>query len=159
MAKAMFAAGCFWGVEEVFRKVPGVTDVAVGYSGGSASSPTDEDVRTGRSGHAEVVLIEFDPRKVDYDELLEVFWECHDPTQVNRQGSDVGSQYRSAIFTFDVEQESVARESKHGHDASGRYARPIATEILTAGPFWRAAEFHQRYHAKRQAALADQNAH
>ena len=155
MAKAMFAAGCFWGVEEIFRKVPGVTDVAVGYSGGSASSPSDDDVRTGRTGHAEVVLIEFDQRKVDYDELLEVFWECHDPTQVNRQGADVGSQYRSAIFTFDADQDAVARESKHGHDASGRFARPIATEITPAGPFWRAEERHQQYLAKRSGALAE----
>ena len=159
MAKAMFAAGCFWGVEETFRKVPGVTDVAVGYSGGATADPSYEQVCSGDTGHAEVVLIEYDQRKVDYDELLEVFWESHDPTQVNRQGADVGSQYRSAIFTFDADQEAVARESKHGHDASGRYARPIATEILPAGPFWRAAEFHQRYHAKRQAALADETAH
>ena len=155
MAKAMFAAGCFWGVEETFRKVAGVTDVAVGYSGGSAPDPSYQQVCAGGTGHAEVVLIEFDPRKVDYDELLEVFWECHDPTQVNRQGADIGSQYRSAIFTFDSDQDAVARESKHGHDASGRHARPIATEILPAGPFWRAEEFHQRYLAKRQSALAD----
>ncbi len=158
MAKAMFAAGCFWGVEEVFRRVAGVTDVAVGYSGGSVSDPSDEQVRSGRTGHAEVVLIEFDQRKVDYDELLEVFWECHDPTQVNRQGTDVGSQYRSAIFTFDSSQEAVAHESKHGHDASGQYARPIATEIRPAGPFWRAAEHHQRYLAKRQGAFAEPTA-
>lgn len=158
MAKAMFAAGCFWGVEETFRKVPGVTDVAVGYSGGSSSDPSYDQVCSGSTGHAEVVMVEFDQRKVDYDELLEVFWECHDPTQVNRQGADVGSQYRSAIFTFDSDQDAVARESKHGHDASGRYARPIATEILPAGPFWRAEEFHQRYLAKRQAALAEHTA-
>jgi peptide-methionine (S)-S-oxide reductase len=158
MAKAMFAAGCFWGVEEAFRKVAGVTDVAVGYSGGSVSDPSEEQVRSGRTGHAEVVLVEFDQRKVDYDELLEVFWECHDPTQVNRQGADVGSQYRSAIFTFDSSQDAVARESKHGHDASGQYARPIATEILPAGPFWRAAEHHQRYLAKRRAAVVEPTA-
>lgn len=158
MAKAMFAAGCFWGVEETFRKVIGVTDVAVGYSGGSSLDPDYQKVCAGGTGHAEVVLVEFDPRKVDYDELLEVFWECHDPTQVNRQGADIGSQYRSAIFTFDSDQDAVARESKHGHDASGRYARPIATEIQQAGPFWRAEEFHQRYLAKRQAAMADHTA-
>lgn len=158
MAKAMFAAGCFWGVEETFRKVIGVTDVAVGYSGGSSPDPDYQKVCAGGTGHAEVVLVEFDPRKVDYDELLEVFWECHDPTQVNRQGADIGSQYRSAIFTFDSDQDAVARESKHGHDASGRYARPIATEIQQAGPFWRAEEFHQRYLAKRQAAMADHTA-
>lgn len=158
MAKAMFAAGCFWGVEETFRKVAGVTDVAVGYSGGTLPDPNYQMVCTGETGHAEVVLIEFDQRKVDYDELLEVFWECHDPTQVNRQGADIGSQYRSAIFTFDSDQDAVARESRHGQDASGRYARPIATEIVPAGPFWRAEEFHQRYLAKRQAALADHTA-
>src|SRR3546814_620282 len=164
MAKAMFAAGNFWGVEETFRKVPGVVDVAVGYSGGGASSPSYEQVCTGDTGHAEVVLVEFDQRKVDYDELLEVFWECHDPTQVNRQGTDIGSQYRSAIFTFDAEQDAVARESRHGQDASGRYARPVATEITSAGPFWRAEEQHQRYLAKHQGpsageVLADTAAH
>ena len=155
MAKAMFAAGCFWGVEETFRKVPGVIEVAAGYSGGSAHEPSYEQVCSGDTGHAEVVLVEFDQRKVDYDELLEVFWECHDPTQVNRQGADIGSQYRSAIFTFDADQDAVARESRHGQDASGRYARPVATEITPAGPFWRAEEFHQRYLAKRQSAMAD----
>lgn len=155
MAKAMFAAGCFWGVEETFRKVPGVTDVAVGYSGGAVADPSYEQVCSGDTGHAEVVLIEYDQRKVDYDELLEVFWECHDPTQLNRQGADIGSQYRSAIFTFDADQDAVARESRHGQDASGRYARPVATEITPAGPFWRAEEFHQRYLAKRQSAMAE----
>ena len=155
MAKAMFAAGCFWGVEETFRKVTGVTDVAVGYSGGTIADPTYEQVCSGTTGHAEVVLIEYDQRKVDYDELLEVFWDCHDPTQVNRQGPDIGSQYRSAIFTFDADQDAVARESKHAHDASGRYARPIATEITPAGPFWRAEDGHQQYLAKRNGALAE----
>ena len=155
MAKAMFVAGCFWGVEETFRKVTGVTDVAVGYSGGTIADPTYEQVCSGNTGHAEVVLIEYDQRKVDYDELLEVFWDCHDPTQVNRQGPDIGSQYRSAIFTFDADQDAVARESKHAHDASGRYARPIATEITPAGPFWRAEDGHQQYLAKRNGALAE----
>ena len=155
MAKAMFAAGCFWGVEETFRKVTGVTDVAVGYSGGTIADPTYEQVCSGNTGHAEVVLIEYDQRKVDYDELLEVFWDCHDPTQVNRQGPDIGSQYRSAIFTFDADQDAVAREAKHAHDASGRYARPIATEITPAGPFWRAEDGHQQYLAKRNGALAE----
>ena len=155
MAKAMFAAGCFWGVEETFRKVTGVTDVAVGYSGGTIADPTYEQVCSGNTGHAEVVLIEYDQRKVDYDELLEVFWDCHDPTQVNRQGPDIGSQYRSAIFTFDADQDAVARESKHAHDASWRYARPIATEITPAGPFWRAEDGHQQYLAKRNGALAE----
>lgn len=155
MAKAMFAAGCFWGVEETFRKVPGVIEVAVGYSGGGTHEPSYEQVCSGDTGHAEVVLIEYDQRKVDYDELLEVFWECHDPTQVNRQGADVGSQYRTAIFTFDADQDAVARESRHGQDASGRYARPVATEITPAGPFWRAEEYHQRYLAKRQSAMAE----
>lgn len=155
MAKAMFAAGCFWEVEETFRKVPGVTDVAVGYSGGSIPHPTEEQIQAGTSGHAEVAMIEFDQRKVDYDELLEVFWECHDPTQVNRQGQNVGPQYRSMIFTFDADQDAVARESKHGQDASGRYARPVATEIVPAGPFWRAADRHQQYLAKHRATLEE----
>lgn len=155
MAKAMFGAGCFWVVEETFRKVPGVLDVTVGYSGGLLPRPSFEEVSGGETGHVEVVLIEFDHRKIDYDELLEVFWECHDPTQVNRQGTDVGSQYRSVIFPFDAEQDAVARESRHGQDASGRYARPVATEIIPAGPFWRAEDHHQRYLAKRQAAMAD----
>jgi len=155
MPKAMFAAGCFWGVEETFRKVPGVLDVTVGYSGGVTADPDYDDVCSGNTGHAEVVLIEFDHRKVDYDELLEVFWDSHDPTQVNRQGADIGTQYRSAIFTFDADQEAVARESKRAHDASGRFARPIATEITAAGPFWRAEEAHQQYLAKRRGALAE----
>lgn len=159
MAKAMFAAGNFWNVEEAFRKVPGVTEVAVGYSGGVTANPTHDQVHSGRTGHAEVVLVEFDQRKVDYDELLEVFWDCHDPTQVNRQGHDVGRQYRSAIFTFDSDQAAVARESKHGHDASGRFARPIATEITPAGPFWRAEDKHQQYLAKRRETTVEQVAH
>lgn len=153
MAKAMLGAGCFWGVEETFRGVPGVTDVTVGYSGGTKDAPTYEQVCTGNTGHAEVVLIEFDPRKVDYDELLEVFWDCHDPTQVNRQGPDVGTQYRSAIFTFDDDQAEAARVAKQEVDASGRFTRPIATEITPAGPFWPAEDYHQQFLAKRRGGL------
>ena len=150
MAKAMFGAGCFWGVEETFRAVEGVSNVTVGYSGGMVDSPSYEAVCTGRTGHAEVVLVEFDPKKVDFDELLEVFWDCHDPTQVNRQGPDVGTQYRSAVFTFDEDQSDAARRSKSEQDASGRFARPIATEITPAGPFWPAEDYHQQYLAKRR---------
>ena len=150
IAKAMFGAVCFWGVEETFRRVEGVSDVTVGYSGGQTDNPDYDSVCAGTTGHAEVILIEFDPKKVDFEELLEVFWDSHDPTQVNRQGSDIGTQYRSVVFTFDEEQTEAARRSKAEQDASGRFARPIATEITSAGPFWRAEEYHQQYNAKRR---------
>lgn len=143
--KAMFGAGCFWGIEHAFRQVPGVVDVAVGYAGGEADNPTYEMVCSGRTGHAEVVEIDFDPAKVSYDQLLDLFWQIHDPTQVNRQGPDVGTQYRSAIYTYDEGQEQDALESKAGMDASGRFPAPIATEIGPAQTFWRAEEYHQRY--------------
>jgi len=150
--KTMFAAGCFWGVEAAFRAVPGVTQTAVGYSGGHHSNPTYQDVCSGRTGHAEVVLVEFDPAKVAYDDLLKTFWESHDPTQVNRQGPDVGAQYRSAIFYFTPEQEAAARASKQRLEASGRLRRPIATEITPAPEFWRAEDYHQQYFEKRGIA-------
>ncbi|MGE5414507.1 MAG: peptide-methionine (S)-S-oxide reductase MsrA [Syntrophomonadaceae bacterium] len=149
MAKATFGAGCFWGVEETFRKIPGVKATAVGYSGGRLSDPTYEDVCTDRTGHAEVVEVEYDPAAVSYDRLLDVFWENHDPTQRNRQGPDVGTQYRSVIFVHDAAQEKAARDSRDRLTASGRYARPIVTEISPAAPFWRAEEYHQRYLEKR----------
>ena len=152
MEKATFAAGCFWGVEETFRQVPGVVDTAVGFMGGTTESPSYREVCGGRTGHAEVVDLEFDPAKVSYDTLLDVFWSCHDPTTKDRQGPDVGSQYRSAIFFHNPTQEAAARASKQRLDAAGRFRRPIVTEIAPAGPFWRAEEYHQRYLEKRGAA-------
>jgi len=150
--KATFAAGCFWGVEAAFRQVPGVLDAAVGYSGGAFPNPTYEDVCTGRTGHAESVRVEFDPARVSYDQLLDVFWENHDPTTLNRQGPDVGTQYRSAIFVEGPEQEKAAKESKERLEKSGRYRRPIVTEIVPAQPFWRAEDYHQRYLEKHGLA-------
>ena len=135
--KATFAAGCFWGVEAAFRQVPGVLDAAVGYTGGSRSNPTYEDVCTDRTGHAEAVQVEFDPEKVSYDRLLDVFWENHDPTTKNRQGPDVGAQYRSAIFFHDPAQQKAAAASRERQETSGRYRRPIVTEITPAQTFWR----------------------
>jgi peptide-methionine (S)-S-oxide reductase len=148
MKKATFGAGCFWGVEHAFRQVPGVTDVAVGYSGGTVENPSYEQVCTDRTGHAEVVQVEYDPEKVGYDRLLDVFWSIHDPTTPNRQGPDVGSQYRSAIFVHDADQEEAARASKERLQASGRLRRPIVTEITPASTFYRAEEYHQRYFEK-----------
>ena len=150
--KATFAAGCFWGVEAAFRQVPGVLDAAVGYSGGGFPDPTYEDVCTGRTGHAESVEVEFDPARVSYDQLLDVFWENHDPTTKNRQGPDVGTQYRSAIFFHNPAQEKSALESKSRLEASGRYRRPVVTEIAPAQHFWRAEDYHQRYLEKRGLA-------
>ena len=149
MARATFAAGCFWGVEATFRKVEGVKDVAVGYSGGSLDDPSYQEVCSDRTGHAEAIDVEFDPAEVSYEELLEVFWSCHDPTQLNRQGPDLGTQYRSAIFFRDAEQEAAAKASKEKLESSGRYARPIVTEITPAKRFWRAEEYHQRYFERR----------
>ena len=145
MATATFAAGCFWGIERSFRQVNGVTDAEVGYTGGSTKNPTYEDVCTGRTGHAEAVRVEFDPAQISYEELLEVFWRIHDPTQLNRQGPDIGSQYRSAIFFHDEEQERAARASKEKLEQSGAASRPIVTEIVPATEFWRAEDYHQRY--------------
>jgi peptide-methionine (S)-S-oxide reductase len=149
MATATFAAGCFWGPEAAFRKVKGVLDAEVGYTGGHVDDPSYRLVCTGTTGHAEAVRVEFDPDRVSYDELLEVFWSIHDPTQVDRQGPDVGSQYRSAVFVHDDGQEASARASKKALGESGRLDRPVATEIVPAGPFWRAEEYHQRYLERR----------
>jgi len=148
---AMFGAGCFWGVEAKFRRVPGVIDVVSGYSGGHTESPTYREVCTDTTGHAEVVQVTYDPAKVSYDQLLDVFWSVHDPTQVNRQGPDFGKQYRTAIFYLSPEQEAAAKKSKAALDASGKFRHPIATEITSAGPFWPAEEYHQRYLEKRGA--------
>jgi peptide-methionine (S)-S-oxide reductase len=147
--KATFGAGCFWGVETTFREIDGVVDAAVGYEGGTMLNPTYKDVCTDRTGHAEVVEVEYDPAKVSYDQLLDVFWRAHDPTQMNRQGPDVGTQYRSAIFFHTPEQEQTARLSKANLEASERFRRPIATVIEPAQTFYRAEEYHQQYLAKR----------
>lgn len=147
--KATFGAGCFWGVESVFMKLPGVTATAVGYTGGDLPDPSYEQVCTGRSGHAEVVEVEFDSGQVSYDELLEVFWGNHDPTTLNRQGPDMGTQYRSAIFTHGPEQERAARDSLARLQESGRFKRPIVTAIEPATPFYRAEDYHQQYFEKR----------
>jgi len=152
MSKATFAAGCFWGVEAAFRQVPGVRSTAVGYSGGTLEAPTYADVCNGDTGHAEVVEVDFDPARVSYDALLDVFWENHDPTTLNRQGPDVGEQYRSAVFFHDPEQEKTARASKEKLEKSGRFRRPIVTEITPASRFWRAEEYHQQYLEKKGLA-------
>jgi peptide-methionine (S)-S-oxide reductase len=149
---ATFGAGCFWGIEAAFRRVPGVLDAAVGYSGGKTQNPSYQEVCTDTTGHAEVVQVTFDPEKLSYEQLLDVFWTIHDPTQVNRQGPDYGKQYRTAIFFHSPEQEAVAKKSKQALEASGKLRRPVATEITPAGPFWRAEEYHQRYLEKRGAA-------
>jgi len=147
-----FGAGCFWGVEAAFQRVPGVIETAVGYSGGHAENPSYQDVCTDETGHAEVVQVTFDPAKVSFEELLQVFWGIHDPTQLNRQGPDVGTQYRTAIFFHSPEQEAVAKKSREALEASGRLRRRIATEITPAGKFYRAEEYHQKYLQKRGAA-------
>lgn len=148
MRTAIFAAGCFWGVEEAFRGVPDVSDVEVGYTGGHTNDPTYPEVCTGRTGHAEAVRVLFDPAKVSYDRLLETFWACHDPTQHNRQGPDIGSQYRSAIFVDGDDQCEAAETSKKRLDASHEFDEPVATAIEDAGVFWRAEEYHQQYFRK-----------
>ncbi len=145
MQKATFGAGCFWGVEETFRHVKGVVSAAVGYMGGSLANPTYEDVCTDKTGHAEVVQVEYDPAQVAYDELLKVFWENHDPTTLNRQGPDFGAQYRSVVFYHTPEQKAAALAGKENLQRIGRFARPIVTEIAPASNFWRAEEYHQRY--------------
>ena len=148
---ATFGAGCFWGIEAAFRRMPGVVDAAVGYSGGHTPNPTYKDVCTDETGHAEVVQVTFDPAQLSYEQLLNTFWQIHDPTQVNRQGPDSGSQYRTAIFFHSLEQEAVAKKSKAALQASGKFRRPIATEITPAGTFYRAEEYHQKYLEKRGA--------
>jgi peptide-methionine (S)-S-oxide reductase len=146
--KATFAAGCFWGIEAAFRRVKGVKSTRVGYTGGALENPTYYDVCSDRTGHAEAVEIEFDPSQVSYEQLLDVFWEIHDPTTMNRQGPDVGSQYRSGIFYHSPEQESAARASKERLEKSGRLPRRIVTEITPASEFYQAEEYHQCYFEK-----------
>ncbi|MFC1716563.1 peptide-methionine (S)-S-oxide reductase MsrA [Candidatus Poribacteria bacterium] len=155
MEKATFAAGCFWGVQESFRKIEGVASTSVGYTGGTMENPSYEDVCTGRTGHAEAVQVEFNPSEVSYNELLEVFWSIHDPTTLNRQGLDVGNQYRSAIFYHNEEQESLAIASKNELQDSGEYRRDIVTEIAPASTFYMAEEYHQQYLEKRGMASCE----
>lgn len=143
---ATFAAGCFWGVEDAFRRIPGVIDAVSGYTGGHTQNPTYRDVCGHRTGHAEAVEVTFDPARVSYEDLLTAFWNMHDPTQLNRQGPDVGDQYRSAIFTHSAEQMRAALASRDAEQP--KYRRPIATQILEAPKFWRAEEYHQRYFEK-----------
>jgi len=152
MAKATFGAGCFWGIESAFRQVKGVSDVAAGYMGGTLANPTYQDVCTGRTGHAEVVQVTFDPQQVSYEELLRMFFEIHDPTTLNRQGPDHGSQYRSVIFFYDARQEAAARAMKEELDRAGKFPRKIVTQILPAPEFCRAEEYHQRYFEKHGIA-------
>jgi len=150
MARATFAGGCFWGTEEAFRTVDGVIDTAVGYMGGTTENPTYEMVCTGRTGHAEVVDINFDPAIISYPQLVEIFWTIHNPTSLNFQGVDHGTQYRTEIFYHNNEQRQQAEESKSALTASGAYELPIVTEITPSGPFWRAEEYHQQYFMKQK---------
>lgn len=148
MEKATFAAGCFWGVEDVFRELPGVVATRVGYAGGHTGNPTYREVCSGDTGHAEAVEVTFDPGRISFEQLLDIFWGAHDPTQVNRQGPDLGTQYRSAIFCHNEAQRLAAEASRDRLDRSGRLRRAVATEIVPAATFWEAEEYHQKYHLK-----------
>jgi peptide-methionine (S)-S-oxide reductase len=152
MEKAIFAAGCFWGVEATFRQIPGVLATRVGYTGGQTANPTYKDVCGDGTGHAEAVEVEFDPGQVSYEKLLDVFWENHDPTQLNRQGPDWGTQYRSAIFYTTPEQEKEAKSSKEKREQSGAYRKPIVTQIVPEAKFYPAEDYHQQYLEKRGLA-------
>jgi peptide-methionine (S)-S-oxide reductase len=159
MEKAAFGAGCFWGVEAEFRKLKGVKATTVGYMGGETENPTYEDVCTDETGHAEVVLVEFDPAEISYETLLQNFWRLHDPTQVNRQGPDTGSQYRTVIFTYSPTQEEAAKRAKKALSDSGRYQKPVATLIEPAPTFYKAEDYHQQYLEKRGLASCHITAH
>lgn len=152
MQKATFAAGCFWGVEATFRAMPGVSHTRVGYTGGKTENPTYKEVCTDRTGHAEAVEVDYDPAKVKYEDLLNVFWENHDPTQLNRQGPDWGSQYRSAIFYHSPEQKDAAEQSKDALEKARRFSKPIVTQIVPAVEFFAAEDYHQQYLEKRGMA-------
>jgi peptide-methionine (S)-S-oxide reductase len=152
--QATFAAGCFWGVEEAFRTLPGVISTQVGYTGGHTETPTYEQVCSGETGHAEALLVMFDADAISYEQLLEVFWRCHRPTQLNRQGPDVGSQYRSAIFCHTPKQRELAERTKKQLDESGRYDKPIVTQVAAAATFWPAETYHQQYLLKHGRAGA-----
>lgn len=152
MEKATFAAGCFWGVEVTFRNVEGVIDTRVGYTGGHAEHPSYRQVCTGLTGHAEAVEVTFDPQQVSYEQLLDVFWSAHNPTTRNRQGPDIGSQYRSAIFVHSPDQEQAALASIQRLEHEGRFRKPIVTEVVPASTFWPAEEYHQQYLVKRGMA-------
>jgi peptide-methionine (S)-S-oxide reductase len=151
--KAIFAAGCFWGVESAFRKIEGVISTRVGYTGGHFKNPTYEDVCSHATGHAEAVEVTYDPSIISYDQLLDVFWSIHDPTTLNRQGWDIGTQYRSAIFYHDDEQKKIAQKSKEELQKSGRYKRPIVTEITALTEFYQAEDYHQQYHEKHRRGI------
>jgi peptide-methionine (S)-S-oxide reductase len=146
---ATFGAGCFWGVEEAFRTTKGVKETAVGYTGGKTENPTYESICSGLTGHAEAVEVKYDPKKISYEQLLDIFWMNHNPTQLNRQGPDIGYQYRSVIFYHTPEQAAAAKKSKEMLDKSGKYNRPISTSIEAAVSFYRAEEYHQKYFFKR----------
>ncbi len=148
MEKAIFGAGCFWGIEETFKGIKGVQSTSVGYSGGATKDPTYQDVCSGTTGHAEVVEVDYDPSVVTYESLLKVFWECHNPTTLNRQGPDVGTQYRSAIYYLSPEQKSLAEASKEEVQKSGNYDKELVTEITEASEYYKAEEYHQQYFEK-----------
>jgi peptide-methionine (S)-S-oxide reductase len=148
MAKATFAAGCFWGVEDAFSQLKGVRSTAVGYTGGTKADPTYKEVCTGSTGHAEAIEVEFDPAQISYRELLAAFFQTHDPTTLNRQGPDFGTQYRSAVFYHDADQEASARDAVATLQKSGVFKRPIVTQIVPEAPFYRAEEYHQKYFEK-----------
>jgi peptide-methionine (S)-S-oxide reductase len=152
MAKATFGAGCFWGVEATFRRIDGVTDTAVGYAGGHVENPTYQEVCSGTTGHAEVVEVEYDPARLSHEALFDAFWSCHDPTQLNRQGPDVGDQYRSVIFFHTPEQQEAAQASRALLEEEGGLSRPVVTLIEKVPAFWRAEEYHQRYIEKNSGA-------
>jgi len=152
MEKATFGAGCFWGVEAAFRKINGVLNTTVGYMGGNLENPTYEEVCTDKTGHVEVVQVNYDPSKVTYDELLEIFWNVHNPTQLNRQGPDIGSQYKSVIFYHNNQQKKIAENSKQKLENSSKYKNPIVTEITEVKKFYHAEEYHQQYIEKKGAS-------